>query len=335
MITRLWAIGVSEPDARIGLRETLFLRSEDASAAASRFKSLGLADFVLLSSCAGLELFSGSGDGGLETGLRWFDERAGKPLAGTIRTHKGKEALRHAFRLSSGLHGGIPGDARLMERVREAYRRACALGTAGPMTHRVFQRALHVRTRIRQQARITSRFSCFADAAVEFLLRLSEDGAGERLIVFGAGRLAEDAAKRLGELGLPGVMVCGRGAERTRALAALAGARAAGIEEGLSALPKARAALFACAEDKPLLVRFEALRARRGAPLTLIDAGLPRNVDPRARKSPGIRLYDLDDIYRLLKGLLGTRPEGTRKAEAILSAEIESFLKGSGREELV
>ena len=335
MPSRYWAVSVSEPTARIGLRESLFLRPREAPAIASRLKSLGLVDSVLLSSCARFELFSGSGADGLVSALRWFDERAGKALDGPIQIFKGTEALRHAFRLSSGLDSRIPGDSRVTELVREAYRRACALGMAGPMTHRVFQRALHVRTRIRQQARITSRFGCFAEAAVEFLLRLSEGKAGEKLIVFGAGRLAEDAALRLGALGLPGVLVCGRRAERTRALAALAGARAAGIEEGLSALPKARAALFACAADKPVLVPFEALHARRGAPLTLIDAGLPRNVDPRMRKSPGVRLYDLDDIYRLVKGLLGTRPEGTRKAEGIISAEIESFLKGSGREELV
>lgn len=335
MSSRYWIAGVSESTARIALRESLVLRSREAAAAASRLGSLGVSDCVLLSSCARFELFSGSGNEGLRRGLAWFDERAGRTLGGSVSIRKGTEALRHIFRIASGSDSRIPGDSRVTELVRESYQRACALGTAGPCAHRVFQRALHVRTRIRQQMRMPSRFRCFGEAAAELLLRLSDDRAGERLIVFGAGRLAEAATRRLCELGRFDMMLCGPGAEKTRALSAGVGARAAGIEEGMAALPRARAAFFACACDSPLLDSVAGDLDLRAGPLTLIDAGLPRNVDPRLRGSPGIRLYDLDDIYRLLKDLSGTRREVIRRAEDIISAEVESFLDCSSREELV
>ncbi len=335
MSSRFWCIGVSAPSAPIGVRESLLLKAGEGPAVGGRLKALGLADSALLHSCARFELFSGSGEGGLRGGLSWFDERAGRSLAGALRIRRGTEALAHLFRVAAGLESAVPSDPHVRHLIRDRYREACAWGMAGPLMHRAFQRALHVRTRIRQQARLSSRFRSFGEAAADILLRLSEDGAGKGLIVFGAGRAGEDAARRLCELGRPDVMLCGRDAGATASLAARTGAAAAGIAEGLSALPAARAALFACACAKPLMDRAPALRARRSLALTIVDAGLPRNVDPRLRKAAGILLHDLDDIHRLIKGLSNPRTEGMRKAEEIVSAEVEGFLEGSGREEFV
>jgi glutamyl-tRNA reductase len=69
----------------------------------------------------------------------------------------------------------------------------------------------------------------------------------------------------------------------------------------------------------------EVMAARDGRPLLLIDLAVPRDIQPSCRDLPGVSLYDMDDLQALVERNASGREAESRRAEAILRAELSRF----------
>ena len=242
---------------------------------------------------------------------------------------RGVQALRHLFRVASGLESQVVGEAQILGQVREALFAARRARATGPLLEQAFQRAVYVGKRARSETAIGAGAVSVAYAAVDLARSVFGDLAGHTALVLGAGEMAELVLTHLKDLGVARILVLNRTRARAEALANRFGGEACGMEDLPRALSQADIVIASAAAPHPI-VRVERVREvlkGRKKPLFLIDIALPRNVEPGVGRLPGAYLYDLDALERVVEKNLAARAAELPRVERIVEEGLADYLE--------
>ncbi|HVG93114.1 MAG TPA: glutamyl-tRNA reductase, partial [Planctomycetota bacterium] len=238
----------------------------------------------------------------------------------------GEEAARHLFRVVSGLESAILGETEIQGQVKESHRRALEAKAVGPVLDRLVSTALRAGKRARTDTPLCRGAVSHGQAACEVTRQVFGGLRNRTVLVVGAGEMARLAATSIAALPEGRFIVANRTREAAEALArTLPQATVVGLDEVPARLAEAHVALFAGGHAALGRAEAEAAAARRRDPLLILDFGVPRCVDPAVVEIPGVFLYDLEAIERLLASSLAGRREAVPAVEAILETELESF----------
>lgn len=241
-----------------------------------------------------------------------------------------KDVLEHVFRVACGLDSMVLGEAQILGQVKAAYRAAAVGRSCGPLLSRLFQRAFRAAKRVRTETGIGATSISVARVGVQLAREIFETFENKRVILVGAGEMAESALRGLRDEGVSAVVVINRTLETAARLAAGIGGRAAPLADLERELSTADIVLTSVQVDRPLLARphlERCMRDRQGSPLLLIDLGIPRNIDPAANSVEGVYVYDIDDLDEVAARGRLERISSVQPAEAIVRDEIDRFLR--------
>ena len=299
---RLVLVGTSHHHAPIELRERVALDREHATALAHE-----LGEAVCLSTCNRTELYVAAED------ADDAERRAVGALAALepqvepalYRLHDEAAAL-HLFRVAAGLDSLVPGEGEILGQVRSAHK----TGAPGLLLDRVFRQALHAGRKVRAQTAIGESPASVAAAAAALAEQIFGDLAGSRIVLLGAGKVGDQAARNL----------------RTRAaeivLIANSKTGRAELEEQLA---RADVVVSSTSSSELVLDAATVERARRGRQLLFIDLAVPRDLDPAIHELDGCYLYDIDDLEAIVSETLAGRRGEAARAEAIVASEAAKF----------
>jgi glutamyl-tRNA reductase len=234
--------------------------------------------------------------------------------------------------VAAGLDSLVLGEPQILGQVTQAFELARSQNTAGPLLSRLFLTALRAGKRARTETAISHNPASIASVAVRFAEGIVADLRAARVLVLGAGEMAELVLKALRKRGVSQVQVLNRTLARARALAEASGASAATFERLPQALWEADILIASTGAPHTILptaLAAEILADRRGRPLAIIDIAVPRDVDPQVADLPGVRLFDLDALQHHLASSLARRAREAPRVEAILAemqAEFEQYL---------
>jgi glutamyl-tRNA reductase len=238
----------------------------------------------------------------------------------------GEEAARHLFRVVAGLESAILGETEIQGQVKEAHRKALAGKTVGAFLDRLVTTALKAGKRARTDTPLCRGAVSHGQAAYEVTRQVFGGLRNRTVLVVGAGEMARLAATSIAALTEGRFVVANRTRETADALArTLPQATVVGLDEVPARLAQAHVALFAGGQDALTRAEAETAAARRRDPLLLLDFGVPRCVDPAVVEIPGVFLYDIEAIERLLAKSLAGRREAVPAVETILESELQSF----------
>src|SRR3954449_8725829 len=308
---RLLALGVSHHHAPLEVRERLYLQDGHAAELAE-----ALGEAVVLSTCNRTEVYLAGGDP--ERARRELERRSGLELENVLARWDEDEAVAHLFRVAAGLDSLVPGESQILGQIRDAYESARTRSATGGLLHRLFEDALRAGKRVRTEAKLHELPESVAASAVELGVRELGGAEGRRVLLFGAGKMSELAARELHSRGAE-VVVSSRTLESAQELAERVGGRAAAFDAVAVELPEADLVISATRCPYPIL-HAEAVRAR-SKPLVLVDVAVPRDLDPAIGELDGCTLFDIDALG---DGLVG-REEDVREAEAIVAEEAVRF----------
>ena len=312
---RLLALGVSHRHAPLEVRERLYLADGHAVELARELAGEG-AEAVVLSTCNRTEVYLVGADS--RRALDELERRSGLTLDRLAARWPDGEAVEHLFRVAAGLDSLVPGEAQILGQIRDAYEAALTAGTTGPLLNRLFEDALHAGKRVRTEARLEEVPESVASSAVEVGAGALGGVEGRRVLLFGAGKMSELAARDLRARGAQ-VVVSSRTLESAQELAERVGGRAAPFDAVAVELTEADLVISATRCPYPIL-HAEAVQPRT-KPLVLVDVAVPRDLDPQICELDGCTLFDVDDLG---DGLVG-REEDVREAEAIVAEEAARF----------
>jgi glutamyl-tRNA reductase len=335
----LAVVGVSHQTAPVEVRERFAYLEQDVPAALEALRrASGVEEAVLLSTCNRTELYfyPTLGPETVELAERMLAEKAGslsRPVASYLYRHRDLEAVRHLFRVASGLDSLVMGESEIQGQVRDAYQIAsggeASPAHAGPVLNRLFQTALSVGGRVRSETPIGEGAASVASVAVELAKKIFGDLNGRRVMVLGAGSTAELVVEALGREGAHDVTVVNRTYERASDLAQRFKGRAVGLQELSGALRDADIVITSTAAPHAVLrmVTFsEAFPHGRSRPLLIVDIAIPRDVEPAMGDEANVFLYNIDDLRKLIDDTLERRQEAVAAADRIVLGAAHEFL---------
>lgn len=238
------------------------------------------------------------------------------------------EAVCHLYRVVSGLDSLVIGEPQIQGQVRDAYEagRRLVPGSLGPVLHRLFQTALAAGGRVRAGTGISEGSASIPSAAVELARKVFGSLEGRTAMVLGAGKMGELTLRCLREAGMQEVLVASRSYRRASAAGQRAGGEAVAYQEFWKHLAETDLLVTSVTAPHPV-VSTERLRSLRsgGSPLVVLDIAVPRNVEPDAGDLPGVFLYNIDDLQRVVESAEEARAGELPAAESILREDAERF----------
>ena len=336
----LVAVGLDHTTAGIELRERVaFAAADIPSVLASLAGAAGgpLEQAAILSTCNRVELYgvAGSrlGPDALAALLAQHHGLDPRELTGALYLHRGDAVAHHLAATAAGMRSLVLGEAQVQGQVRAALEHALAAGTAGPELRRLFESAIAAGRSVRSRTGLGRGMASVPQASVELARRRLGTLQGATVLLIGAGRVAELAARQLAKHRVRELLVLGRDAARAERLAARHGGHAVAADRLGEAL--ARAGLVISATGAPGGVVHAHDLARRGAaPLVLIDLAVPRDIDPAVAELEGVELYTLDDLRLLVEGTLRRRRAELPAASAVVRSEVTRYTTWLRRREL-
>ena len=331
---RVVLAGLSHKSAPLALREKLSLYGRSGSETLHAIRdAAGLRECAALSTCNRTEVYGLTSDEDWqERLLDYLAEQAGTSpghLQDYLYFHEGTPAVRHLFRVASGLDSMVVGEGQILGQVREALQQAGEAQTTGTVIHNLLQSALACGKRARTETEIGRGAVSVSMMAVQLARQIFERLAGRKVLLVGAGETGEQTARLLlDDPAPPRLLVCNRTSERAVELAERLGGAAVPFAELEEVLAAADIVITSTGSSTWLISRSQlqaALRRRRGRPLFLIDIAVPRDVEPAAADLGDVYLYNIDDLQELIARNLESRRAEAEEVERIVEEEKDRF----------
>ncbi|CAN5913245.1 glutamyl-tRNA reductase [soil metagenome] len=249
-------------------------------------------------------------------------------FADHLYVHYDTEAVRHLFSVAAGLDSAVVGETEILGQVRSAWERAGDEQTAGPVLNLLFRHALETGKRARTDTDIARGTASVSHAAVEMAAEHHGDLVGKRVLVMGAGDMAEGMATALQGAGVTDVFVANRTWRKARALADRIGGQAVRLSDLPLALLEIDLLLTSTGATVPVVEHDDfapVMTERAGRPLLIVDIAVPRDVDPTVRDIDGVTLLDINDLRTFAHAGLERRAGELAAVSAIVDEEVVRF----------
>ncbi|MBB1059633.1 glutamyl-tRNA reductase [Marilutibacter spongiae] len=328
----LFVLGINHQTAPVSLRERVAFAGDAVPRALMALKDLpGVHEAALLSTCNRTELYAvADGDGSaLADWLATHPDDAGD-LHGYLYRHADADAVRHLFRVATGLDSLVLGEPQILGQVKEAWALARGNGSLGSQLDRLFQQAFSTAKRARTHTRIGANPVSVASAAVRLAQESFARLEDSNVLLVGAGETIELAARHLAQGGARRLMIANRTLAHAQDLATRHGGVALPLAEIDKHLDEADIVLSATAAQSPILHKAQvvaALARRKHRPMLLLDLAVPRDIASDVGELADVYLYTVDDLERTIEDNRRGRREAANEAEAIIDLQVTRFVE--------
>jgi glutamyl-tRNA reductase len=332
---KLFITGLNHRTAPVEVRERLAFEETALPLALGKLKQRpGLLEGMILSTCNRVEVTVAAEEkADAEATVEHFlaDSRSVERswVSPYLYRHDGQDAVRHLFRVASSLDSMVVGEPQILGQLKNAYALAKECGAISGFLDLVMTRAFNVAKRVRSETDIGENAVSVSYAAVELAREIFGSLAGKRVLLIGAGKMAESAARHLRRSGVSDILVANRTRARADALAEEFQGRAIDYQNFLQSMPDVDILLASSGAQDYILTREEmrgVIGRRRNRPMFLIDIAVPRNIEPSVNELDNVFLYDIDDLEKVVSTNMQGRIEVAAQAEDIIREEVERMM---------
>ncbi len=249
-------------------------------------------------------------------------------LEAHLYVHENLQAVQHLFRVSSSLDSMVVGEPQILGQLKAAYREATECHTVRVILNRLLHKSFSVAKRVRSETMIGSHAVSISYAAVELARKIFGELKGKRVLLVGAGEMAELAAEHLLAQGVRHMTVTNRTQERAFELARRFKADTIPFDHLGDGLRTTDIVLTSTGSPDPIVSYQNVksrMRERRNRPLFFIDIAVPRDVEPRVNEIDNVYVYDIDDLQGVVDLNREDRKREAMKAEHIITEETLKF----------
>jgi glutamyl-tRNA reductase len=324
-------IGVNHKTAPVEVRERLALpESRLPEACKKLIEHPGIEEGMILSTCNRVELLAKTKNGSAD--LRGFIRNYFQVDPADFDQHfyeyRSNDAVRHVFRVTSSLDSMVVGEPQILGQVKEAYALARAVGAVQSQLDSLLTRAFAVAKRVRSETAVGSSSVSIASVAVELAKKIFGSLHGKHVLLVGAGKMSELAARHLLAHGAGTIFVSNRTYDRAVSLAAKFNGEVVPFDKLYDSSDRADIVITSTGAPHAIFRREHAerfLARRRNRPMFFIDIAVPRDVDADVNKVDGVFVYDIDDLQQAVAAHVADRKKEAERAEAIIASEVERF----------
>jgi len=332
----LLVLGLSHKTAPVAIREKFAIVEEAIPQAAERARTVpGCMEAFMVSTCNRVELYAAcESASAVGDALVSVMAEVGGASPALVRphlyAHVGQLAVRHLFRVASSLDSLVVGEPQVLGQLKAAYESCRRGGQTGPILNRAMERAFAVAKKVRSETGIGRSSVSVSSVAADLARQIFGELSTCSVLLVGAGKMGELAARHLKTHGACELFVANRNFDRARALAETLGGHPRGLDELEMLLTQAEIVVTSTGAASHLITTAmvkRALRARKYRPIFFIDIAVPRNIEPAINGLDNVYLYDVDDLSVIANENLASRKREAESAEALVASEAERFLR--------
>lgn len=336
MSVGVYTLGLNHTSASLAVRERVSL-SDDliAPALASLKETFGtrLREAAFLSTCNRTELYCAAEPSVAQELAQWlagFNQLDQRMIEPHLYLHDRDLAVRHAFRVASGLDSMVLGEPQILGQLKDAVRVAEQAGSLGTLLHQLFQRTFSVAKEVRSTTAIGEQSVSLAAAAVRLSERVFGELNNSKVLFIGAGEMIDLCATHFAARNPAQMTVANRTRERAETLAARIGASTMRLAELPERLAEFDVVVSCTASTLPILglgMVERTTRQRRRLPMVMVDLAVPRDIESEVGRLDDIYLYSVDDLGKVVQSGEQNRRAAVVQAEAIIDARVRNFMK--------
>jgi glutamyl-tRNA reductase len=328
---QLFTFGINHQTAPLAVREQIAFNAETMDVALRDLIGNGAAkEATILSTCNRTEVYCSTTDPTQVVGwLASYHHLAANDIEPYIYRLPQEQAVKHAFRVASGLDSMVLGEPQILGQMKQAVRQAEQAGTLGFLLHKLFQRTFSVAKDVRTQTEIGANLVSMAAAAVKLAERIYPSIADQSVMFIGAGEMIELNAVHFAARNPKQITVANRTLERAQILARRINAHAVTLNELPEQLAQHDIIVTCTASTLPILGKGmveRALKARKHRPLFIVDLAVPRDVEKEVAELSDVFLYTVDDLSEVVRDGLDARQGAVKEAEVIIDSGVNEFV---------
>jgi glutamyl-tRNA reductase len=342
---QLLAVGLNHTTAPVSLREKVAFPADRLGQAVASARgwfgraagAAGSDEAAILSTCNRTELYAASDiPGGVETAidttahfLAEYHKLPYSELRPYLYTLPQDNAVRHAFRVASGLDSMVLGEPQILGQMKDAVRQADEAGGLGTYLHQMFQRTFAVAKEVRSTTEIGAHSVSMAAAAVRLSQRIFDKLSEQNILFIGAGEMIELCATHFAAQSPKSLTVANRTLERGELLAHRFNGRAVRLADLPDQLANFDVVVSSTASSLPIIglgMVERAIKARRHKPMFMVDLAVPRDIESEVGRLGDVFLYTVDDLGSAVQTGIENRQAAVAQAEAIIETRVQSFM---------
>lgn len=341
----LLAVGLNHTTAPVSLREKVAFPADQIGQAVAAARAwfggndriVAAGEAAILSTCNRTELYAAAAG---RDGVEFAIDRTAQFLAEYHRIPYADlrpylyalpqdNAVRHAFRVASGLDSMVLGEPQILGQMKDAVRQADAAGGLGTYLHQLFQRTFAVAKEVRTTTEIGAHSVSMAAAAVRLSQRIFDAISGQHVLFIGAGEMIELCATHFAAQNPKTLTVANRTMERGETLAHRFNGKAIRLADLPAQLANFDIVVSCTASSLPIIglgLVERAVKARRHKPIFMVDLAVPRDIEAEVGRLDDVFLYTVDDLASVVQSGVENRQAAVAQAEAIIETRVQSFM---------
>ncbi|MGJ9457117.1 glutamyl-tRNA reductase [Oceanobacillus sp. CF4.6] len=327
-------VGFNYKTAPVEIREKLTFSEDSLHEAMNKLKSQkSILENVIVSTCNRTEIYAVVDQ--LHTGrfyikqflADWFDIDK-EEFSSYLRITEDDGAMEHLFRVSTGLDSMVLGETQILGQVKHAFLTSQEMKTTGTIFNELFKQAITFGKRAHKETAIGEHAVSISYAAVELAKKIFGDLQNKHVVILGAGKMGELAAKNLQGSGATKITVINRTMKKAEELAEKFEATPESMDNLMHVIQEADILISSTGSDSVVL-RKDMLepvqKKRKGKALFLVDIAVPRDIDPQISNLDNVFLYDIDNLKNIVDDNLESRKAAAGQIELMMEEEIVLF----------
>ncbi len=335
MSVSVLALGLNHVSAPVSVRERVSMPEDLVQPALNALRQAfggAVKEAAILSTCNRTELYCAAEPqvaAQLPAWLADFNRIEAGELAPHVYLHDRDDAVRHAFRVASGLDSMVLGEPQILGQMKDAVRTASDAGALGTLLHQLFQRTFSVAKEVRSTTAIGAQSVSMAAAAVRLAERVFGELTSSKVLFIGAGEMIELCATHFAARQPGAIVVANRTLERAESLANRFSATTMRLADLPNRLAEFDVVVSCTASTLPLLglgMVERATKQRKRKPIVMVDLAVPRDIEPEVAQLDDVYLYSVDDLGAVVQSGTEARRSAVVQAEAIIDARVRNFM---------
>jgi glutamyl-tRNA reductase len=328
----LYTLGINHQSAPVAIREQVAFPPEKLTPALQDLAKLqGVREAAILSTCNRTEIYCNAvAPQQVATWLTRYHSLETHHVEPYLYQHVDTGAIKHAFRVASGLDSMVLGEAQILGQMKEAARAARDAGTLGTLLNKLFQETFSVAKEVRTTTEIGANSVSMAAAALKLANRIFGSLREQRILFVGAGDMIELVATYFAAHEPKSITIANRTLERAQHLAQRFDATAITLSELPDKIALHDIVITSTASTLPLLgkgLMERAIKLRKHRPVFMVDLAVPRDIEPEVSELSDVFLYTVDDLGQIVREGRDKREMAVQEAESIIDAHVSGFLQ--------
>jgi glutamyl-tRNA reductase len=322
-------IGLNHKSASIGIREKFSFSGDASSLLLRRIKKLSkINEVIIVSTCNRTEIYADSINGTSDIKDWLASEKEFQPFVNHMYSYQEEDAIRHLFKVVSGLDSMVVGESEVLGQVKNAYKSALENKTIESKLKRLFEYSFSVAKNVRTNTDIGGNAISFMYTSILLIKKILSDIEEKKCLLIGAGEMTELALKYLKSNNVNNITISNRKEEKGKKLASDNECRYFHLNNLSNIIHEFDIIITSTSSSLPLIGKGNiesALDKRNNESVVIIDLGVPRDVESQIKNLDNVYLYTIDDLGEIIERNYKIREKSIKEAEEIIKFKIVEY----------